>query len=86
MKLFRYRADILPTTLILFLFCLDLLVYFTCENRILVILWMILGLAPKVCICSWNHHHQHLNTFRQVWANRLLEIVYGFHTGITTNA
>jgi fatty acid desaturase len=86
MKFFRYRADILPTALIVFLFCLDLLVFFTVQSRILVVIWMLLGLAPKVCICSWNHHHQHLNTFRQVWANRLLEIVYGFHTGISTNA
>jgi fatty acid desaturase len=47
---------------------------------------MVIGLGPKVCICSWNHHHQHLPTFRPVWANRLLELIYALHTGITTNA
>jgi len=86
MKFFRYRADIVPTALIVLLFVLDCLVFTFVSNRYLVVAWMLLGLGPKVCICSWNHHHQHLPTFRPVWANRLMELVYALHTGITTNA
>jgi fatty acid desaturase len=48
--------------------------------------WLVLVIGPKACICSWNHHHQHLFTFHQSALNRLLEICYAFHTGITTNA
>lgn len=86
MKFFRYQADILPTTLIALHFLLDLTVFFTVSNKLFVVCWMLLGLVPKIFICSWNHHHQHLNTFRLTWMNRLLEIIYAFHTGITTNA
>lgn len=48
--------------------------------------WLLLVIDPKACICSWNHHHQHLFTFHQGVLNRLLELSYAFHTGITTNA
>jgi fatty acid desaturase len=47
---------------------------------------MVLVVTPKIGICSWNHHHQHLPTFHQVYLNRALEFVYALHTGITTNA
>jgi fatty acid desaturase len=86
MELFRYKEDRLPTFLIVGLFCLDLLVFFLVDNIWLVCLWLLLTILPKICICPWNHHHQHVPTFRQTWLNRLLEIVYAMHTGITTNA
>lgn len=86
MQCFRYKADRLPTALITLLFLLDLFVYLTVENAWLVCVWMLLGIAPKACICAWNHHHQHVATFKQTFLNRLLEIVYAAHTGITTNA
>lgn len=86
MKLYRYREDILPSILITILFLVDLGVYLAVENLWLVGLWMLIGLGPKACICAWNHHHQHVPTFHQTWLNRLLELVYAFHTGITTNA
>ncbi len=85
-EFFRYEADRSPTLWILALFFLDLVVFFFVHNPYLVVAWMVLGIIPKVCICSWNHHHQHLHTFYQPILNRLLEIVYTFHTGITTNA
>jgi fatty acid desaturase len=45
---------------------------------------MALGLLPKGHICAWNHHHQHVPTFRQPVLNRLLEVVYALQTGITS--
>jgi len=86
MQLFRYKEDRLPTFLITALFLADMLVYFYAQNVWYVIAWMLFALAPKACICSWNHHHQHLPTFIQAFPNRLLEIIYALHTGITTNA
>jgi len=85
MRIFRYRADRLPVLLVATLFTLDLLVYFRVHSVPLVVGWMLAGLLPKVSICAWNHHHQHVPTFRAGVLNRLLEVVYALHTGITTN-
>ncbi|MBN8550523.1 MAG: fatty acid desaturase [Deltaproteobacteria bacterium] len=84
--LFRYTEDRLPVALIASLFFLDLAAYAFLQNHIAVLAWALLGLGPKACICSWNHHHQHVSTFRGTWLNRALEVVYALHTGITTNA
>lgn len=86
MKIFRYKADILPTAIITALFCADLVVYFVIDDFVVLIVWALLGLAPKACICAWNHHHQHSPTFNRVYLNRIIELIYAFHTGITTNA
>lgn len=86
MQLFKYKEDRIPTAIIVGWFLADLCVYFFAESLLLACAWMLLGIWPKACICAWNHHHQHLPTFRQEILNRLLEIAYAFHTGITTNA
>jgi hypothetical protein len=86
MKLFRYREDILPVICIVSLSVLDLLVFFQARGVWMLTAWLVLVIGPKACICSWNHHHQHLLTFHQSVLNRLLELSYAFHTGITTNA
>ncbi len=86
MNIFRYKADRFPTFCILSLTLLDLAAYFYVTNIYLLIVWAIFVITPKICICSWNHHHQHLATFHQQFLNRLLELAYSFHTGITTNA
>ena len=62
------------------------LVYFVVHDVRLLALWLALAVWPKMFICAWNHHHQHLSTFHQPLLNRLLELCYAFHTGITTNA
>ena len=73
-------------TLIVGLFLLDLAVYQFCSNVWLILAYIIAAATPKIGICAWNHHHQHVATFKYRVLNRLLEIVYAFHTGITTNA
>ncbi|MEM7291069.1 MAG: fatty acid desaturase, partial [Pseudomonadota bacterium] len=47
--------------------------------------YFVLMIIPKGCICSWNHHHQHTKTFKQTPPNRILELSYALHTGVTTN-
>lgn len=86
LRFFRFKEDRFPVALILGMFALDLIVFFTVQNILVLIAWFAVTIAPKICICSWNHHHQHLATFRQKILNRLLEIVYALQTGITTNA
>ena len=86
MTFFNYKADILPVTLITLLWFADIAVFFLVDNVWLVLFWVLLGIPPKICAAAFNHHHQHCPTFKQVWMNRLLEIVYAFQTGISTNA
>jgi fatty acid desaturase len=85
MSFFRYKEDRIPVALIVSLFLCDLAVYFTVESRTAVIAWAVVALYAKLFTAAWNHHHQHVNTFSNVYLNRLLEIVYTFHTGVTTN-
>lgn len=86
MQFFRYSADRGPISLILSLSFFDFIIYFFVQNLWFVAAWALLVMIPKICVCSWNHHHQHVPTFRQRGLNRLLELAYAFHTGITTNA
>ncbi len=86
MKFFRYSEDRIPALCIVSLFVIDLFVFFYASNLMQLSIWLALVTVPKICICSWNHHHQHLLTFLQTPLNRMMEIVYAFHTGITTNA
>lgn len=81
----RYSADRLPVFLIFALTALDFIMYFTVESPWLLMSWFVLMIIPKGCICSWNHHHQHTRTFLWTPLNRLLELSYALHTGVTTN-
>lgn len=85
MNCFRYKEDRLPVTIIVGIFFIDVAVYFFATSFITLIAWMMAGLLFKIFIACWNHHHQHVNTFKKKILNRLLEIVYTFHTGVSTN-
>ena len=85
MTVLRYSADRLPVLLIFALTALDFVLYFTVDSPWLLIAWFVLMIIPKGCICSWNHHHQHTRTFHSTPLNRLLELSYALHTGVTTN-
>ncbi|MCB1646152.1 MAG: fatty acid desaturase [Pseudomonadales bacterium] len=63
----------------------DFILYFTVDNFWVLAAWFLLMLLPKGCICAWNHHHQHTKTFRETVWNRLLEVSYALHTGVTTH-
>ena len=82
---FRYSADRLPVVLILSFTLLDFILYFTVSNLWVLLAYFALAVVPKGCICAWNHHHQHTRTFRWTPLNRLLELSYALHTGVTTN-
>jgi len=86
MKIFRYPADRPVVAIVLAFFALDLVVYYFAHAPWMVIAWFFIGIFHKACICSFNHHHQHVPTFHQPILNRLLEIPYGFLTGITGHA
>lgn len=82
---FRYKQDRLPVFIVLALTVVDFVLYFTVSNLAILSGYYLLMLIPKGIICAWNHHHQHLFTFRQTFLNRGLEFIYALHTGVTTH-
>lgn len=83
--LFRFREDRLPVAVFIALFIVDLCVFAFVSSWLLVVLWSVAMLLPKVCICAWNHHHQHVPFFNSNICNRLIETVFGLQTGAVSN-
>ena len=83
--MFKHSADRLPVAIILTISFIDLCLYFMIENIWILAAYFLAMVIPKGKICAWNHHHQHLPTFKQKGLNRLLEFFYALHTGVTTN-
>ncbi|WIG95729.1 fatty acid desaturase [Myxococcus sp. SDU36] len=86
MTLFRHPRDRIPVLLFTLVFAMDLTVFFTARSWWFPILWLALGVIPKGWISAWNHHHQHVPMFRHALPNRLLEVIFGFQTGVTSHA
>ncbi|RDH81500.1 MAG: fatty acid desaturase [endosymbiont of Galathealinum brachiosum] len=84
-SMFRYKEDRLPVLIILALTLIDFILYFTVSNALVLFVYYLLMVIPKGTICAWNHHHQHLFTFRNTLLNRGLEFAYALHTGVTTH-
>lgn len=82
MTAFNHKEDRLPILFISLYFLIDILVYINVDSIPFLIVWFILGIWPKGNICSWNHHHQHCQTFRLPIFNRILEVMYGLQTGV----
>lgn len=86
MTLFRHPEDRIPVLMFAGVFALDVTVFLTARSWWVPVLWFALGIIPKGWISAWNHHHQHLTMFRHALPNRLLEIIFGFQTGVTSQA
>ncbi|VAW60075.1 hypothetical protein MNBD_GAMMA11-1293 [hydrothermal vent metagenome] len=82
---FRHKEDRWPVLIILFLTALDFILYFTVNNTLVLFTYYLVMILPKGTICAWNHHHQHIFTFRNAFLNRSMELVYALHTGVTTH-
>ncbi len=85
LQIFRHKEDQLPVLIILALTLVDFILYFTVDNALVLFIYYIAMILPKGTICAWNHHHQHLFTFRNTLLNRALELAYALHTGVTTH-
>jgi fatty acid desaturase len=86
MRLFRYREDRIPIAIISLIFLCDLAAYGSIDSPFWLLVWTLVGIVPKGNICAWNHHHQHVPVFHVPLLNRLLEVIYGLHTGVTSHA
>ena len=80
-RAFKHAEVRLPVACILALSALD----FILSNSRLLGHYFFAMIVPKSQICAWNHHHQHAPTFLRSSLNRLLELFYALHTGVTTN-
>lgn len=83
--MFKYKADRLPAALIVSVSLLDFAAYLLLDSPWLLAGYWLALLIPKGVISAWNHHHQHVHTFRATWLNRLYEQLLALHSGITTN-
>lgn len=84
LSLFRHKEDRWPVFIVLIMTAIDFVLYFTVSNLTVLFAYYLVMIVPKGVVCAWNHHHQHIFTFRHVVLNRGLEFAYALHTGVTT--
>jgi len=82
--LFRHKEDRLPVFMVLLMTSIDFVLYFTVNSLTLLFIYYLVMIIPKGVVCAFNHHHQHIFTFRHDVLNRGLEFAYALHTGVTT--
>lgn len=84
-SIFRHKEDRWPVLIVLMLTTLDFILYVSVSNLSMLFIYYLAMIIPKGVICAWNHHHQHIFTFRNTALNRGLEFAYALHTGVTTH-
>lgn len=84
-NLFRFQEDRFPVAIFIALFIADILVFSLSSSWVVSLAWGALSVPAKICICAWNHHHQHVPFFRSDVFNRLIEVVFGLQTGAVSN-
>jgi fatty acid desaturase len=77
----RYKADRGPIALVMGVFIVRLAIWAFAAPLICAISVMPLILLG-VFIAPINHHHQHVNSFRAFWLNRLYDIVLALQSGV----
>lgn len=81
---FRHKEDRWPVFIVLMMTAIDFVLYFTVSSPGMLLAYYVAMIIPKGVVCAWNHHHQHIFTFRYDILNRVLELAYALHTGVTT--
>ena len=82
----KYKEDRIPVAIFFSLTVLDFAVYFTVDQAAIVIGYFLVMIPVKAFVSAWNHHHQHVAMFNSKPLNRLLEMSFALHTGVSTNA
>jgi fatty acid desaturase len=83
---FRHPADRIPVAAFASIFAVDVAAYLLLDNPVWLTLYFLAGILPKGAVCAFNHHHQHVSTFRKPVLNRALEIMYALQTGVSSHA
>jgi fatty acid desaturase len=77
----KYKADRGPIAYVGAVFALHMVLWFFASPLVCVI--AILPLAVLgMFVAPINHHHQHVNTFRAAWINRIYDLVLALQAGI----
>lgn len=82
MRIYRHRADRLPSAIVLGLLLVQLTAFFLIDS-----LWLLAGVATILLFFSAvpgsiSHNHHHTPTFRQAGLNRAYEVVLFLQTGV----
>jgi fatty acid desaturase len=77
----RYKADRRSVTLASAMFAAHAGVFFFAPTW-LAALFVIPLAVGSMFVSAINHHHQHYNTFKAAWMNRVFDIVLSLQTGI----
>ncbi len=85
MAVFKYSADRPRVAVFASIFAIDVAVYLIVDRPVVLLLYFVVGILPKGAVCAFNHHHQHLPTFRIPILNRALEIMYALQTGVSSH-
>lgn len=79
---FIFAEDRFPIQLFVSLFAMDIMVFLFEPSLTFASIYAFTSFFPKSIITAWNHHHQHVKTFKSPVMNMLLEIMYFFQTGV----
>ena len=79
---FRYDADRAPIAIFTSMFLIDILVFSLQLPISVTAIYAFIAFFPKTMLTAWNHHHQHVPTFKNSWLNMALEVMYSFQTGV----
>jgi fatty acid desaturase len=82
---FRYPADRSRVAVFASIFVIDVAAYLLLDNPFWLGAYFLVGILPKGAACAFNHHHQHLPTFRVPLLNRALEVMYALQTGVSSH-
>ena len=83
--MFRFKEDRKPVAFVMAATALDVVAYLSLSSLWMLIVYWLVMIVPKGLIAPWNHHHQHCMTFKSSVLNRLLELSYAYHTGMSTH-
>jgi len=82
MAIYRHRADILPSLIVIAVFTLQLWAVFTLESTTALLAVAAGLLLFSACPGSISHNHHHTMTFRYRWMNRIYEVILFLETGV----
>jgi len=85
LQILKYKADRVPVIIFFTITLIDFAVFFAVGSAWLVVAYFLVMITFKCLIGAWNHHHQHVPMFRWKPLNRLLEMSFALHTGVTTH-
>jgi fatty acid desaturase len=77
----KYKADRGPVSYVLAMFALHVVLWLYASPLVAVLSVVPLAVA-SMFVAPINHHHQHLNTFRSSWVNRVYDLALSLQTGV----